>query len=194
MGAPTISGLPGIYHRIEKGQTLWRVSRIYNVDLEEIARINHITDATKLEIGQTVFIPNRQRQQIVAVKSYSDDFSWPVRGRVLATFGETFNNMVNKGINIAPGQNSKVAASRGGKVVFYGENFGGYGKTIIIDHGDGFSTVYSRLTDVSVRVGDNLARGVSFAKTGSSARDKFTYLHFEIRKGYLPKNPLFYLP
>ena len=194
VGPATISGVPGIYHYIEKGQTLWRISKIYNVDLEEITRINRITDATKLEVGQSIFIPNRQRQQDIPVKPYSDDFTWPVKGMVIATFGQTFNNIVNKGLNIQPYGNSEVLAARSGKVVFYSENFGGYARTIIIDHADGFSTVYSRLAQASVKIGDNLAKGQVFAKTGASSRDKFTYLHFEIRKGHIPKNPLFYLP
>jgi LysM repeat protein len=194
IGPATISGVPGIYHHIEKGQTLWRISKIYSVDLEEIARINRITDATKLEVGSTIFIPNRQRQQNIPVKSYSDDFTWPVRGKVISTFGQNFNSIVNKGLNIAPYGNGDIVAARSGKVVFYSENFGGYARTIIIDHLDGFLTVYSRLAQANVKVGDNLAKGAVIARTGTSARDKFTYLHFEIRKGHIPKNPLFYLP
>jgi murein DD-endopeptidase MepM/ murein hydrolase activator NlpD len=184
-------GMPGIYHRIEKGQTLWRISKLYNVDLDEIAKINHIPDTTSIESGQLIFIPNRQRQLPMPKRYSSEDFIWPVRGRVITNFGQTFNSMLNKGINIQPYNNTDVVATRSGRVIFYKDNFGYFGKTLIIDHGDGFSTVYARNSQVFIKVGDNVERGSIVAKL---TRDKDTYLHFEIRKGHIPQNPFFYLP
>jgi len=187
-------GLPGTYHRVERGQTLWRISKLYDVDLGEIAAINHISDAAKIESGQLIFIPNRQRQ-IPAFNRYSsDDFIWPIRGKVIATFGQTFNNMLNKGINIQPYNNLDIVAARSGRVVFYKDNFGYFGKTLIIDHSDGFSTVYARNSQVFIKVGENVEKGTVIARVGSAGRGKNTYLHFEIRKGYTPQNPFFYLP
>ena len=182
------AGIPGIYHRVEKGQTLWRISKLYGVDLDEVARINHIPDTANIETGQLIFIPHRQRQLPMPDIYTSDDFIWPIRGRVIATFGQTFNNMLNKGINIQPYNNFDVVASRSGKVIFYKDNFGYFGKTLIIDHGDGFSTVYARNAQVFIKVGDNVPKGTVVAKANK------TYLHFEIRKGYIPQNPFFYLP
>ena len=192
---PTVPpGMPGIYHRIEKGQTLWRISKLYNVDLDEIAELNHISDTTSIESGQLIFIPNRQRQLPMPNRYSSEDFIWPVRGKVITTFGQTFNSMLNKGINIQPYNNSDVVATRSGRVIFYKDNFGYFGKTLIIDHGDGFSTVYARNSQVFIKVGDNVQRGSVIAKLSSDPRDKDTYLHFEIRKGHIPQNPFFYLP
>jgi len=192
---PTVPpGMPGIYHRIEKGQTLWRISKLYNVDLDEIAELNHISDTTSIESGQLIFVPNRQRQLPMPNRYSSEDFIWPVRGKVITTFGQTFNSMLNKGINIQPYNNSDVVATRSGRVIFYKDNFGYFGKTLIIDHGDGFSTVYARNSQVFIKVGDNVQRGSVIAKLSSDNRDKDTYLHFEIRKGHIPQNPFFYLP
>lgn len=188
------AGIPGIYHRVEKGQTLWRISKLYNVDLDEIANINRIPDAANIETGQLIFIPHRQRQLPMTDKYSSDDFIWPLKGKVIATFGQTFNSMLNKGINIQPYSNSDVVAVRSGKVIFYKDDFGPFGKTVIIDHGDGFSTVYARNAQVFIKAGDNVQKGMVIAKAGSAGRDKFRYLHFEIRKGYIPQNPFFYLP
>jgi len=188
------AGLPGVYHRVEKGQTLWRISKMYNVELDEVARINRITDTTSIEVGQQIFIPNRQRPQSLSPDYFSDDFIWPLKGRIVSLFGQTFNNTINKGINIEPRGATSVVAARSGKVVFYAENFGSYGKTLIIEHGDGFSTVYARNAEILVRPGDIVQRGASIAKVGSAGRDKSRYLHFEIRKGHIPQNPYFYLP
>lgn len=187
-------GLPGIYHRVERGQTLWRISKMYEVDLEELARVNRISDSASIEVGQLLFIPNRRRIKTASVKYSSDDFIWPIKGRVIASFGQTYNNMINKGLNIQPRSSLEIVAARSGRVVFYAKDFGGYGKTIIIDHGDGLSTVYARNSEVLIKLGDEVQKGDLIAKAGSAGRDKNTYLHFEIRKGHLPQNPYFYLP
>jgi murein DD-endopeptidase MepM/ murein hydrolase activator NlpD len=167
---------------------------MYNVDLDELVQINRISDITKVEVNQLIFIPHRQKKLSVSIRDYSDDFIWPNRGRVIGTFGQTFNNMINKGINIQPYNNLSVVASRSGKVVFYADNFGAFGKTIIIEHSDGFSTVYARNSQVFVKAGDSVQKGTAIAKIGQAGRDKNTYLYFEIRKGYLAQNPIFYLP
>lgn len=194
MPPPPTTGVPGIYHHVERGQTLWRISKIYNVDLDEIVRVNHIADVATIDTGQLIFIPHRQKPQALPDKSLAEDFIWPVRGRVISTFGQTFNNMINKGLNIQSYRNSDIVASRSGKVVFYGDNFNDFGKTIIIDHGDEFSTVYARNSQVFIKLGDYVQKGTLIAKAGSTDRDKNVYLHFQIRKGHLPQNPYFYLP
>ncbi|MCX5710687.1 MAG: LysM peptidoglycan-binding domain-containing M23 family metallopeptidase [Candidatus Omnitrophica bacterium] len=188
------AGMPGIYHKVERGQTLWRIAKTYNEDLEELARINHIPDTTALEVGQLIFIPNRQKPAPLPAGTSPDDFMWPLRGRVIATFGSVNNNMINRGINIQPGSSFDIVASRSGKVVFSDNNFVGFGKTLIIDHGDGFSSVYARNSELLVKAGDNVSKGALIAKAGSAGRDKSTYLHFEIRKGHVSQNPYFYLP
>lgn len=186
--------MPGIYHRVEKGQTLWRISKIYSADLDEIVRINRILDATSIEPGQFIFIPSAQKKQYLSGQSSAEDFSWPLKGRVITSFGQTLNDMINKGINIQGVKGQDVVASRSGKVIFYDSNFENFGKTIIIEHGDGFSTVYARNSEVLVKIGDYVQRRTVIAKVGSSDRDKNAYLHFEIRKGYISQNPYFYLP
>ncbi|MCX5700122.1 MAG: LysM peptidoglycan-binding domain-containing M23 family metallopeptidase [Candidatus Omnitrophica bacterium] len=190
-----VNNLPGIYHNVVKGETLWKISKVYGVDLEELVKINHITDATSIEVGQKIFIPRRFKPQPQAVE-YGDngDFTWPLKGKVIATFGQQINYMLNKGINIQPYGSIDIVASRSGRVVFLGEDFVGFGKTIIIDHGDGLFTVYGRNSSVFVKAGDNVQKGAVISRAGYSGRDKNTYLHFEVRKGQVPQNPLFYLP
>ncbi|MCX5706707.1 MAG: M23 family metallopeptidase [Candidatus Omnitrophica bacterium] len=186
--------MPGIYHQVEKGQTLWRISKMYGVDIEELVRINHIPNSTNIEIGQKIFIPNRIKPQIPEIKYAEDDFVWPLNGRISSRFGQISHNMLNKGINIQPLGSLDVKASRSGRIVFLDEDFTGYGKTIIIDHGDNFFTVYTRNKQVFAKLGESVRQGTVIAKAGASGRDKNTYLHFEIRKGHIPQNPLFYLP
>lgn len=195
IAAPVSGSMPGIYHRVERGETLWRISKKYNIDLDEIVKINRIPDATAIEVGQLIFIPREKTKQAIT-KSYSsgEDFGWPVKGRVISTFGQTFNDMINKGMNIQKHKGADIIASRSGKVVFYSSEFEYFGKTIIIDHGDGFLTVYAKIDEALVKAGEYVQKGNVIAKVGSLGNDKDGYLHFQIRKGYIAQNPYFYLP
>ena len=191
---PLAQGVSGVHHRVEAGQTLWKISKLYDVDIDDIIRLNHISEDTAIEIGQELLIPNRySRPQNIPIKSSGDDFIWPLRGRIIAGFGSNYHNLINKGINIQAPAGSNILATRSGRVVFYSNSFGNYGKTIIIDHGDGLRSVYSRASEIFVQPGENVQRGALVGRVGASTRDKNSYLHFEIRKGIMPQNPLFYL-
>jgi len=65
---------------------------------------------------------------------------------------------------------------------------------VIIDHLDGFSTLYAQNSSVLVKTGESVNQGQAIAKAGSSGRADRTCLHFEIRKGDKPQNPFYYLP
>ncbi len=187
--------VPGLYHRVEKGQTLWKISKLYNVDLDDLMRINHIEETANIGINQMLFIPQAYRQNPTANNApYTEDFSWPLNGKIIAAFGQQINNMINKGINIQVYSNSDVVAARSGRVIFCSEKFLNFGKTIIIDHGDGFSSVYTGNSKIIVKTGETVNKGTAIAKINKKEKNQSSYLHFEIRKGYIPQNPNFYLP
>ena len=187
---PKIPGVPGTYHRVEKGQTLWRISKIYDIDLDDLARANQISDTTDIEVNQQIFIPYKQKKESCILVGNEEDFAWPIKGPVIGSFGQIYRNLINKGINIRATPGQAVIASRSGKVVFYSPDFDGYGKTIIIDHGDGFSTVYAKNSQVLIKPGDTVLKGSTIATFDATGNN---YLHFEIRKGYAAQNPHFYL-
>jgi murein DD-endopeptidase MepM/ murein hydrolase activator NlpD len=187
------SETPGLFHRLERGQTLWRISKKYNVDLDELVRINKIQDVDQIEVGQLIFIPAVKATSGHIAVNKSEDFIWPLKGKVISYFGQTNNYLINKGLNIKPMFGSFVVASRTGVVSFYTEGLGNLGKTIIVDHGDGYLTVYARIGSVLVKVGQNVSQGQQIAKLGHLNKDKDSYLHFEIRKGHMPQNPYHYL-
>jgi lipoprotein NlpD len=189
--------MPGIYHRVEKGQTLWRICKSYNVDLDGVVQLNRIADSTNIEVGQRIFIPGAKEQKFTSAVSSpnnDDDFIWPIKGRVISGFGQVSGDVVNKGINIQPSADLNVVAVRQGKVVFCSDNFGIFGRTLILEHSDGISTVYARNAEVFVKVGEFVNKGALLARAGSVGKDPRRFLHFEVRKGHTPQNPLFYLP
>jgi len=189
---PAAAAVPGVYHVIARGQTLWRVSRIYGVDIDELARVNRISDARSLEVGQKLLIPGKSADSICRIVT-DEEFAWPVQGTVIGRFGQPYEAIRLKGIHIAPGRSDQVVASRSGKVVFAHPDFLDLGTTLILDHGDGFLTVYGRTTDVLVKPGDVIARGTPIASVGHAGRNARSFLYFEIRKGHIPRDPFFYL-
>ena len=120
-------------------------------------------------------------------------FSWPVKGYIISPYGAKIDRVVNKGIDIRAQEGSNVRAAKAGKVVYCNPYLRGFGKTVIIDHGNGIQTVYSYNSDMFVRVGDMVQQGSVIAKVGRSGRAKEPCLHFEVRKAGEPQNPFYYL-
>jgi len=120
-------------------------------------------------------------------------FTWPVRGEVISPFGSKVGRVVNKGIDIQAGEGADVRAARAGRVVYCDSHFKGFGKTVILDHGDKYQTVYAYNSDILVKVGDAVERNSIIAKAGRTGRARESMLHFEIRKDGEPQNPFYYL-
>ena len=114
-------------------------------------------------------------------------FAWPVKGKIISYYGDIVDNIVNKGIDIYVSAETPVIAANSGKIKFCRE-LKGYGKTIIIDHKYGWSSVYSNLNIIYTKEGKYVKKNSTIGKTNSNS-----YLHFEIRKDGISQNPLKYL-
>lgn len=196
MESPSAS--QGTIHRVVRGETLWSISRHYGVDLDALVRANQISDVSKVEIGRKLVIPSVSIRQHRSAKNWKtsdrDSFIWPVQGRVISIFGMRRLGAVNKGIDIQAPQGTDVVASRSGRVSFIHEALPGFGKTIILDHDDGFATVYAYVAEILVRSGDQVQGGQVIARVGKTGRTEVPALHFEIRRHQRPQNPFHYLP
>lgn len=120
-------------------------------------------------------------------------FAWPVRGEITSYFGSKIGRVKNKGIDIKASEGTSVRAAKAGKVVFCDDQLKGFGKTVILDHGNKFQTVYSYNSKILVRVGDVVEQNMVIAKVGRTGRATQPTLHFEIRKDGSPQNPVYYL-
>ena len=97
------------------------------------------------------------------------------------------------GIDISAPKGAAVYASRDGKVIF-SDRLSGYGNVIIVEHGDGYATVYAHNDANFVRKGARVRRGERITTVGDTGRARGAHLHFEVRKGNVARDPLYYLP
>ncbi len=191
----------GIYHKVQKGETLWRIAKTYQIDIDDVIRSNNIPNGAHLEENQLIFIPgvdavksvSTQEKQAykTSVLSVKDDFGWPVTGRVVRYFGEQRGSYLNRGIGIETMEGQPVVASRQGKVVF-ADYLSGYYYTVILDHADGYFSVYGFNSKITVSLGDTVMKGEKLALAGK--KGNLPLLYFEIRRYAKAENPLYFLP
>jgi murein DD-endopeptidase MepM/ murein hydrolase activator NlpD len=120
----------------------------------------------------------------------SADFRWPARGRVISGFS---GKGANEGINIAVPEGTPVKAAGDGVVAYSGNELKGYGNLVLIRHDNGYVSAYAHNGDIAVKRGEKVSRGQTIAKSGQSGNVASPQLHFEIRKGSTPVDPMPYL-
>jgi murein DD-endopeptidase MepM/ murein hydrolase activator NlpD len=199
----------GVYHLVEKHQTLYRICKTYRVDINKVAFLNGITDQSKIETGQRIFIPGAKR--VLKVEVYLDDvvteqskeegkkvahkklnFLWPVEGKVIETFNDSETHR-HQGIDIPCPLGTPIKASNSGTVIYSNNRVKGYGNLIILRHSDEFVTVYAHNQVNLVEEGIWVERGQIIAKVGQTGRATGPHLHFEIRRNSKAVDPIPYL-
>lgn len=119
-------------------------------------------------------------------------FAWPVNGAITSGFGSRWGGM-HSGIDIDCVTGDAIRASKSGSVVSAAYD-GGYGYHVVIDHGNGFASLYAHNSALSVSGGQNVSQGEVIASCGSTGQSTGDHLHFEIRSSGAPQDPLTYLP
>lgn len=199
----------GVYHLVEKHQTLYRICKMYGVDIKEVAFLNGITDQSKIETGQRIFIPGAKK--VLKVEIYIDDvvtergreeekkvahkkmnFLWPVEGKIIDAFNDS-ENQRHQGIDIPCPLGAPIKASNPGTVIYSNNRIKGYGNLIILRHSDEFVTVYAHNQVNLVEEGSWVERGQVIAKVGQTGRATGPHLHFEIRRNSKAIDPMPYL-
>lgn len=117
---------------------------------------------------------------------------WPLVDRVTSEYGPRWGRM-HEGIDIAGSYGTSIYSAESGRVDFAGW-IGGYGNTVIVDHGGGMSTLYAHMQDIAVWTGQTLSIGEVVGYVGNSGFSRGPHLHFEVRIDGAPVNPRTYLP
>ena len=129
--------------------------------------------------------------------SGSGVFMWPVSGPITSPFGYRDHpifgrQILHAGIDIGVDEGTPVAAADSG-VVVDADWLGGYGYAVIIDHGNGLSTVYGHNSSLNVSPGQSVSKGQIIAYSGSTGNSTGPHVHFEVRSGGEPVDPMGYL-
>jgi septal ring factor EnvC (AmiA/AmiB activator) len=162
-----------------------------NYVLEDLEQVRMRRAAASPEVAPTQGSPG------VALPDLAGALEWPVRGKVLRSFGRSVHPRfktvtVNNGINIAAGLGAPVAAVGKGQVEF-ADVLPGFGQCVILDHTAGYYTLYAHLDQVFVAKGEQIARGQVIAEVGKPAAGEPAQLYFEVRHGKTPLDPLDWL-
>jgi murein DD-endopeptidase MepM/ murein hydrolase activator NlpD len=199
----------GVYHVVERHQTLYRICKTYGVEIKEVASLNGITDLGQIQTGQRIFIPGAKKA--LKVEVYIDDvlaepgekdrekiaygklnFLWPLEGKVTNSFNES-ESQRHQGVDIPSSAGTPIKASSSGTVIYSGNTIKGYGNLIILRHSDEFVTVYAHNQTNLVEEGSRVERGQIIGKVGQTGRATGHHLHFEIRRNNKAVDPLLFL-
>lgn len=209
---PAPEGTSGAHHVVRPGQTLWRIARAYGLPADDLARANGIEDPSRVDAGTVLFVPGARAPVEVAphpapapAPVHSEgpapgervgdgSFSWPIPGgEILSVFGDRRGRRRHEGVDIRGRRKQPVLAARAGTVVYAGGTMRGYGKTVILEHGDGVETLYAHNSKLLVKPGERVERGQPVALVGRSGNATTEHCHFEIRRGSTAVDPLSYL-
>ncbi len=159
------------------------------VSINGIFEETHVTGETVLEMPKAAVAlrGTKIRPRTVATGVFAN----PSRGSLTSRFGERWSRQ-HTGIDIGVPRGTPNKAADGGVVVFAGWD-GTYGKLVIIDHENGFTTYYAHNDTIKVKMGQRVAKGQVVGLAGSTGRATGPHLHFEVRKNGVPVNPLKYI-
>lgn len=149
--------------------------------------------ATASQPQQVASVAPNQPVSAGVESAANGSFRWPVRGRVISAFGQKPGGERNDGINIEVPEGTPIKAAEGGQVIYAGNELKGFGNLVLVKHVNGFVSAYAHASEVLVKRGDNILRGQTIAKVGATGNVTRPQLHFEIRNGNRPVDPLPYL-
>lgn len=121
-------------------------------------------------------------------------FHPPVQNMTLSRGFSAAGRRPHLGLDITGSRGTNIYAAASGTVIYTGSEFSGYGRLVIMEHGEEWATFYAHLDKILVRQGQNLEYGQVLGTMGDSGRATGVHLHFEVRKGRQPLDPLAVLP
>src|SRR6201996_6022751 len=173
------------------------VAQTVPASLPPATRVAAVT-TDKARLAQTTSVEEAPAAEASVIKASEatgalPTFRWPVRGKVITSYGAKTNGKSNDGINLAVPEGTPVKAAEDGVVAYSGNELKGYGNLVLVRHSNGYVTAYAHASELLVKRGDTIKRGQVIAKSGQSGEVGSPQLHFEIRKGSTPVDPLQFL-
>lgn len=195
----------GLRHIVRWGETLGQIASVYGLSVKEIQTYNGLPSSDLVQVDQLLLLPGarRQRQERTMVASRGGGrnggqaspagWAWPISGGLHSSeYGSRWGGF-HSGIDIAVPTGTPAAAAAGGKVVFAGWD-GGYGYSVLLDHGGGVQTRYAHASKVLVAEGQVVGQGENVILVGATGNSTGPHLHFEVLVNGAAQNPRQYLP
>lgn len=204
----TILPTDGVLHTVKRNETLGAIATLYGVDNNSISDYNNIVGDI-IAIDQKLIIPGGQRRAPAPTPRASSPSTptisspppsappaitsdsrmvWPTQGHRITQY----YSWRHTGLDIANRTGTPIYAADAGTIEFSGWSTG-YGNNIIINHGGGIKTRYAHMSEMYVRVGQQVARGAHIAAMGSTGWSTGPHLHFEVIVNGVKQNPLNYI-
>ena len=188
-----IPNMDGIPYTVRKGDSLEKISRSMGVPLEAILDANDLQSDT-IGAGLVLFIPGARMRAEDLKLALGELFIYPVRGRITSRFGWRNDPIsgvrrFHAALDLAAPAGTVVKAAMDGRVSTIGVN-ATYGNFIILNHGNGYQTLYAHLNVVQVKKGDTVNQGSRIGEVGSTGYSTGPHLHFAVYKNGSAVNPL----
>lgn len=208
--------IDGVRHKVVKGETIYTIAKKYGLEESQTQMIvdypfnEFLNDETfELAVGQYLIVPYGVKPKTASGSKYgsnyarttvmmtpdagavsgSGQFVWPASGGI----SQGYIPGIHRAIDIANRSLPPILAADSGTVVAAGWDSSGYGNRVVIDHGNGFVTLYAHMSAISVTAGQTVGKGNQIGIMGSTGRSTGPHLHFEVRNGGGLLNPLQYL-
>ncbi|MGC9359950.1 MAG: peptidoglycan DD-metalloendopeptidase family protein [Anaerolineae bacterium] len=193
----------GALHVVAKGDTIESIAKSYTVDPEAITSFpdNHLEDGQPLTVGERLVIPGGQKpyqarrvyassgNPPVDASRGSGSFAWPMSGYITQQYWSQ-----HQAIDIGAAKGTPIYASDSGYVSYVQFSDSGYGNMAMIDHRNGYVTLYAHMSIVIVDTGQSISKGQLVGYCGSTGNSTGPHLHFEVIENGVKRNPLVYLP
>lgn len=161
---------------------------------EQVASTAPASPPTASPSATSAPVPQSGTQTGAQIASFASDFSWPVKGRILSRFGPKPGGRFNDGINIKASAGDSVRAAADGVVAYAGNTIPGFGGLVLIKHDGNWVTAYAHAESLLVTRGQKVKKGDIIARAGDTGSVDEPQVHFEIREGRRPVDPLKHLP
>jgi murein DD-endopeptidase MepM/ murein hydrolase activator NlpD len=206
----------GVVHVVRKGETVYRIARAYGLAPADLLEENGIVDPKQVAIGTELFVPGATRvvgldettgsggkatgpapptaepEPERPASAQKAKLAWPLKGVLYGRYGVRSGRR-HDGIDVSAPEGTAIGAAAPGTVIFAGEQ-SGYGSILILRHEGGLVTLYAHCSALLVDEGTAVKAGQVIAKVGQTGRSTGPHLHFEVREGTRPRNPLLFLP
>jgi septal ring factor EnvC (AmiA/AmiB activator) len=159
-----------------------------------VSQLEHLSKEMEEKLENMIIYEQKLNREDKVHLTGTGIFSWPVNGSITSPYGWRVHPIYggyrfHTGIDLSAGYGEIISAASDGIVIFTGW-YDGYGYTVVIDHGSGYSSLYAHCSSILVRKGQTVYKGEAIARVGSTGNSTGPHLHFEIRQNGSPINPM----